>query len=73
MVFDLLHWHRRDLTGRALRDRRARLEDVVAGSGLVFPANVDDGGPRGRWGAAKEVARLEEGPVAEADSRRGHS
>jgi ATP-dependent DNA ligase len=37
MVFDLLYWRRRDPTGRALRDRRVRLEDVVAGSELVFP------------------------------------
>jgi len=37
MAFDLLYHDRRDLTGRPLRDRRARLEDVVAGSELVFP------------------------------------
>ena len=36
MAFDLLYCDRRDLTGRPLRDRRARLEDVVAGSELVF-------------------------------------
>jgi hypothetical protein len=34
--FDLLYQGRRDLTGRPLRDRRARLEDAVAGSELVF-------------------------------------
>jgi len=37
MAFDLLYHDRRDLTGRPLRDRRARLEDVVAGSESVFP------------------------------------
>ena len=37
MAFDLLYHDGRDLTGRPLRDRRARLEDVVAGSELVFP------------------------------------
>jgi hypothetical protein len=37
MVFDLLFHDRRDLTARPLRDRRARLEDVVANSDLVFP------------------------------------
>ena len=37
MAFDLLYQDRRDLTGRPLRDRRARLEDVVAGSERVFP------------------------------------
>jgi bifunctional non-homologous end joining protein LigD len=35
--FDLLFHDGLDLTGRPLRDRRARLEDVVAGSELVFP------------------------------------
>jgi bifunctional non-homologous end joining protein LigD len=37
MVFDLLYHERRDLTGRPLRDRLARLEDVVANNDLVFP------------------------------------
>jgi ATP-dependent DNA ligase len=37
MAFDLLYHDRRDLTARPLRDRRARLEDVVAGSDLMFP------------------------------------
>jgi len=37
MVFDLLYRDGRDLTGRPLRERRARLEDVVGGSDLVFP------------------------------------
>jgi bifunctional non-homologous end joining protein LigD len=37
MAFDLLYRDGRDLTTRALRDRRARLEDIVAGSELVFP------------------------------------
>jgi len=36
MAFGLLYCDRRDLTARALRDRRARLEDGVAGSELVF-------------------------------------
>ena len=37
MAFDLLYLDSRDLTARPLRERRARLEDVVAGSELVFP------------------------------------
>jgi bifunctional non-homologous end joining protein LigD len=37
MAFDLLYQDRRDLTGRPLRDRRARLEDVVANNDRVFP------------------------------------
>jgi bifunctional non-homologous end joining protein LigD len=37
MVFDLLHQDGRELTGRPLRDRRARLENVVAGNDLALP------------------------------------
>jgi peroxiredoxin len=37
MAVDLLYHDGRDLTGRPLRGRRARLEDVAAGSELVFP------------------------------------
>jgi ATP-dependent DNA ligase len=36
-AFDVLHVNRRDVSQRPLRERRARLEDVVAGSELVFP------------------------------------
>jgi ATP-dependent DNA ligase len=39
MAFDLLYFDRRDLTGRPLRDRRARLKDVVRAASwceLVF-------------------------------------
>jgi ATP-dependent DNA ligase len=38
MAFDIHYLDRRDLTARRLRDRRARLEDVVANNELVFPA-----------------------------------
>ena len=37
MVFDLLHHNGRELTGRPLRERRARLEDVVDDKDLVPP------------------------------------
>jgi bifunctional non-homologous end joining protein LigD len=37
MAFDLLHQDGREFTGRPLRDRRARLENVVAGSEFVLP------------------------------------
>jgi ATP-dependent DNA ligase len=37
MVLDVLCCDRRDLTTRPLRDRRARLEDVVANNDLIFP------------------------------------
>jgi ATP-dependent DNA ligase len=36
MTFDLLYRDGRDLTARPLRDRRGRLEDIVAGSEPVF-------------------------------------
>jgi hypothetical protein len=37
MMFDVLYHDGCGVTGRPLRERRARLEDVVAGSELVFP------------------------------------
>jgi len=37
MVFDLLHRDGRELTGRPLRERRTRLETIVAGSEFVLP------------------------------------
>jgi bifunctional non-homologous end joining protein LigD len=37
MAFDLLHRDGRELTGRPLRERRARLEEVVAASDFVLP------------------------------------
>src|SRR5262250_2319082 len=37
MAFDVLYRGGRDLTHRPLRDRRARLEDTVAGNGLILP------------------------------------
>jgi bifunctional non-homologous end joining protein LigD len=37
MAFDVLYSDERDLTQDALRERRLRLEDVVAGSDRVFP------------------------------------
>ena len=45
MVFDLLHHSGRDLIGRPLRERRARLEDVVADNDLVLPVRrlAEDG------------------------------
>ncbi len=37
MAFDLLYSEGCGLTTRPLHDRRVRLENIVAGSGLVFP------------------------------------
>jgi len=40
VAFDLLHQDGRELAGRPLRERRARLEDVVAGGDLVLPVRA---------------------------------
>jgi bifunctional non-homologous end joining protein LigD len=37
MAFDLLHQDGREFTGRPLHERRARLENAVAGSDFVLP------------------------------------
>ena len=37
MAFDVMYLDARDLSQRPLRERRQRLEEVVAGSELVFP------------------------------------
>jgi bifunctional non-homologous end joining protein LigD len=37
IAFDVLYRNGRELTGRLLRERRARLEDVVANADLVLP------------------------------------
>jgi ATP-dependent DNA ligase len=55
MAFDILYLDRRDLTARPLRDRRVRLEDLVAGSELIFPVRrlAADAWRRGsRWSSA---------------------
>ena len=64
--FDVLYINGRDLCARPLRDRRARLEDLVAGSGLVFPVRrlADDG--LEAW--AEVVKRQCEGYVAKDES-----
>jgi bifunctional non-homologous end joining protein LigD len=66
MAFDLLYWDRRDLTGRSLRDRRARLEDVVAASEPVFP--VRRLAPDGLQAWQQVVERGFEGYVAKAEA-----
>jgi bifunctional non-homologous end joining protein LigD len=61
MTFDLLYCDRRDLTARPLCDRRALLEDVVAGSELVFPVRrlAADGLEAGaRWSSAATKVSL---------------
>ena len=66
MAFDLLCHDGRDLTARPLRDRRARLEDVVAGSELVFP--VRRLAPDGLEAWKQVVERGYEGYVAKDEA-----
>ena len=65
MAFDLLYRDGRDLSARPLRDRRARLEDVVAASNLVFP--VRRLAPDGLEAWSQVVERGYEGIVAKDD------
>jgi ATP-dependent DNA ligase len=66
MAFDMLYHDGRDLTARPLRDRRARLEDVVAGSELVFP--VRRLAPDGLEAWKQVVERGYEGYVAKDEA-----
>jgi bifunctional non-homologous end joining protein LigD len=65
MAFDLLY-DRRDLTARPLRDRRARLEDIVANNDLVFP--VRRLAPDGLEAWKQVVERGYEGYVAKDEA-----
>jgi len=66
MVFDLLYHQGRELTGRPLRERRARLEDVVADSDLVLP--VRRLAPDGLEAWQQVMARGYEGYVAKEEA-----
>jgi DNA ligase-1 len=66
MVFDILYHDRRDLTARPLRDRRTRLEEVVANNDLVFP--VRRLAPDGLEAWKHVVARGFEGLVAKDEA-----
>ena len=65
MVFDLLHQDGRELTGRPLRDRRARLENAVAGIELVLPVRRLAGNGLEAW---SEVIAHDEGLVAKDEA-----
>jgi ATP-dependent DNA ligase len=54
------------MTGRPLRERRARLEDIVGGSELVFP--VRRLAPEGLQAWKQVVEREYEGYVAKSDA-----
>jgi bifunctional non-homologous end joining protein LigD len=66
MVFDLLHQDGRELTGRPLRDRRARLESAIAGSDLVLPVRRLAKNGFEAW--AEVVAHDYEGLVAKEEA-----
>ena len=66
MAFDLLHQDGRELTGRPLRDRRARLEIVVAGNDLVLPVRRLAKNGFEAW--AEVVAHDYEGLVAKEET-----
>jgi bifunctional non-homologous end joining protein LigD len=66
MAFDLLHENGRELTGRPLRERRARLEEVVAGSEFVLPVRRLARNGFEAW--SEVVARDYEGLVAKDET-----
>ena len=66
MVFDLLHRDGRELIGRPLRERRARLEDVVADNDLVLP--VRRLAPDGLQAWAQVIERGDEGYVVKDEA-----
>src|SRR5215510_5707505 len=66
MAFDLLYRDQRDITSEPLRDRRARLEDVVVGSELIFA--VRRLAPDGLEAWEQVVERGHEGFVAKDET-----
>jgi ATP-dependent DNA ligase len=66
MAFDLLRQDGRELTGRPLRDRRARLETAVAGSDFVLPVRRLAKNGFEAW--SEVVARDYEGYVAKDEA-----
>jgi bifunctional non-homologous end joining protein LigD len=66
MAFDLLHQDGREFTGRPLRERRARLEDAVAGIEFVLPVRRLAQNGFEAW--SEVVARDYEGLVAKVES-----
>ena len=66
MAFDLLHQYGCELTGRPLRDRLARLDNVVAGSEFVLPVRRLAKFGFEAW--AEVIARDYEGLVAKEEA-----
>jgi bifunctional non-homologous end joining protein LigD len=68
MAVDMLYRDGRDLTSRPLRDRRAPLEDVIGGNGLIFPVRRLAADGLEAW--KQVVERGFEGYVAKDESSR---
>jgi bifunctional non-homologous end joining protein LigD len=66
MAFDLLHQDGREFTGRPLHERRARLEEAVAGSDFVLPVRRLARNGFEAW--SEVVARDYEGLVAKDET-----
>src|SRR5215470_8670464 len=66
IAFDVLYRNGRELTGRPLRERRSRLEDVVADADLVLPVRRLASNGFEAW--AEVIARDCEGYVAKAET-----
>jgi bifunctional non-homologous end joining protein LigD len=66
MAFDIVFHNGRDLCARPLRDRRTRLEDIVAGSELVFPVRRLAADGVAAWNQV--LARGYEGYVAKGEA-----
>jgi len=66
ITFDLLHQDGRELAGRPLRERRARLEDTIAGGDLVLPVRRLAKNGFEAWDEV--IARDYEGLVAKDES-----
>jgi len=66
MVFDLLHQDGRELIGRPLRDRRARLENAIAGSEFALPVRRFAKNGFAAW--AEVIANDHEGLVAKEET-----
>ena len=66
MAFDVLLLDGRELTGRPLRDRRTRLENIVAGSEFVLPVRRLARNGFEAW--SEVIARDFEGMVAKVET-----
>src|SRR5262245_38459177 len=66
IAFDLLYRNGRELTGRPLRERRARLEDVVADNDLILPVRRLARNGLEAW--SEVIARECEGYVAKDEA-----